>query len=684
MLIPCSTSHGHGGTYRGPGDTIPPGGAGTGGGAGTPTGPTNPGSLGTGTTGSGTAGTPGGSGDPTRSGDPFGDPRTTMPGGVDLTQWTFWWEFNKDAYLQLKRATRAGLVSGGEDVFNPRAGVKVNDTLRPTDAVITQSIVPALLAALRGEDNNDIATGCMMALAKIGDTRSETGESPIQQAITPFLRSRVQEISETAVIALGMLAAESAVPTLIDLLEDTPAGRELIEKREVDYRTRAYAAYGLALCGRQIASLEIQRQIVEALFRTIESDRTSTRDVQVACIIALGLVPIDEAAAYEPAEGSAERAKGEVPRTFRRGQVQALARLLDDPRRQDIARAHVPVALARLCKDLKHERFQALKSEIAPRLLALLTKEAREKPLVVQSAVYALGLFADDDADALDASIRRTLIDATDSRMDDQARYFSRIALAYAASTRGDGAQPGAGVEEVLGHFTAQLAKSAKANLDSWNSIGAGVLGRRLAERGEPAAELGEALRAKFEKTTEPKEIGALAIALGILGESESGRALAKRLKTGDDEALGYVCIALGMLQSTEAKPQIDAIVERSRYKADVLKQSAIALGLLGDKSVGQRIVAMLDESRTLAARAALVQALGLIGDRESVPPLVELLGDRSKPAIARGFAAAALGTIADKSMLPWNNAIAVDINYRASTETLNKADAGTGVLNLL
>lgn len=684
LLLSNPRVHGHGGTYRGPGDTNPPGGGGGGGGSGAPsTGPAEPGSLGTGPNGTGGPRGQTGSGLGTGIGDPFGL-STQLPGGVDLTQWTFWWEFNKDAYLQLKRATRAGLVTGGEDVFNTRTGVKINDSLRPTNAEVDSTIVPALLGALQGEGDNDIVTGCMMALAKIGDTRTETGASRIQQALTPFLRNQVQEISETAVIALGVLAAESAVPTLIDLLEDAASARALLDKREVAYRTRAYAAYGLALCGRQTARLELKQRIVEALFRTLESDRTSTRDVQVACVIALGLVPIDEAAAYEPADGSAERASASVPRIYRRGQIQALVQLLSDPKRADIARAHVPLAVARLCQDLTRERFEAMKQELAPRLMQLTTKEAHEKPLVVQSAIYALGLFGDDDGDALDQAIRETLTEAVSSRMDEQARYFSRIALAYAATRRGVGPLAGSGTDDVVEHFTVELAKAARGNLDCWNAIGAGVLGRRLMERGEPSTQLGAALRAKLDASTEAPKIGAVSIALGILGEGDASRALQKRLETNDDEAKGYVCIALGLLQAVDAKPRIDAIVEGARYKPEVLKQSAIALGLLGDKSVGRRLAGMLEESRTLATRAALVQALGLIGDRDSVAPLVALLQDKQKPGIARGFAAAALGTIADRNMLPWNSAIAVDLNYRASTETLNKADAGTGVLNIL
>lgn len=684
VLLPVS-GWAHGGTYRGPGDTVPPGAGGAGGGAGPSTpGPAGPSGPAPATPGSPSAPAPATGGVPT--GNVGGGQLTTemLQTGVDLTLWTYWWEFNKDPYLQLKAAINKTMSTGAEDFFSDRGKTKVKETLRPSEELIKQQIVPALLATLKAEDNNDIVTGCMMALAKIGDTKSETGESEFQQAITPFLRHKVQEISETAAIALGILANDSTVQTLIDLLEDNEAGRDLVNKKEVDYRTRSYAAYGLALTGKKTGNLELQQKIVDALFRTMESEKTSTRDLKAACVIALGLVPIDAASAYEPTEGGKESKDGKIPRIYRRGQIQALLEFMQDRKQHEIGRAHVPTALARLCEGLDSERFEALKKDIVPVLLTATTKEAKEKDEVVQSAVYALGLFGDNDGDKLDKDIRKLLIDAADSRLNEQARFFSRIALAMSGARTGTGENPGSGIDEVRKHFNEQLTKNTKGNIRSWNAVGAGIFGRKVNDSGAQLEGLGEALRGVMANVKDPKEIGSSAIALGILGESDSKKVLQERLTTKDEEALGYVCIALGMLSATEAKPQITDLVEKSKYKPGLLKQTAIALGLLGDKNVVEKLVGLLQESKTLAAQASLAQALGFIGDRDSVAPLIAMMQDKSKSNLARGFAAVALGIVADKEPLPWNSKIAVDLNYRASTETLNKADTGTGILNIL
>ena len=83
--------------------------------------------------------------------------------------------------------------------------------------------------------------------------------------------------------------------------------------------------------------------------------------------------------------------------------------------------------------------------------------------------------------------------------------------------------------------------------------------------------------------------------------------------------------------------------------------------------------------------RAAIASALGLIGDRRSIEPLLAMLSDREHCTdLARAFAAVALGMCCDKELLPWNAKLAADSNYRASTATLYSPDTGTGILDIL
>ena len=91
----------------------------------------------------------------------------------------------------------------------------------------------------------------------------------------------------------------------------------------------------------------------------------------------------------------------------------------------------------------------------------------------------------------------------------------------------------------------------------------------------------------------------------------------------------------------------------------------------------------MLEDAKTLTTQAAIASALGFIGDKRSVDPLVEMLKDSSKTGAARGFAAVALGIVAEREPLPWNAKYSVDTNYRANTTTLTGQNA-TGLLDIL
>ncbi len=302
-------SVGHGGTYRGPGDTVPPGGGGGGGGGG----PSSPGPSGPSAPGPSGPSSPGPAGPAAPGAGPAGPKAPSTAGGSsgpDLTLWSFWWGFNKDPYLNLKSHIHSGSTLTGSDDFFLGHGQQTQskDSLRPSEEAIRNKIVPALIHALETENNNDIVTGAMIALAKIGDAASEDGTSQFQTVIAPFLRDSNQEIAETAAVALGILGNPISVPDLKHLLLDTPSERMRLVGSEagVDYRTRAFAAFGMGQIGYYTTDPAVRQDIVEAFWQICESPRMATRDIKVAAVIAMGLVPLDleakDAAATEEEE----------------------------------------------------------------------------------------------------------------------------------------------------------------------------------------------------------------------------------------------------------------------------------------------------------------------------------------------------------------------------------------------
>jgi len=670
LLFSAPLANGHGGTYRGPGDVVPPGGSGGGkggnngtpttGGLGSPTGPTTgnpiPGQPGT-----------GGPGNPSNA--------TGGTGGISqptLTDWSFWWEFNKDPYIGLKRSLGRGMTrTGSAEWFMGQGEVgQGRKSLQPTRDDVENVIVPALLRALEDETNNDILTGALMALGKIGDELGEDGVSHFAGVISRFLDDQNQEISETAALALGMLADQPSVQTLTELYRDTTEGRKLVGRGEVPIRTRAFAAYGLGMCGAAIADEASKQAILESLRDVLVSERSSTRDIHVASVIAMGLVPLDKL--NSGADGDPDALDS------RERQLTFLMELLESDA-HGFVRAHVPTAVARLCADVENDAtFDTRREAIAKVLIERVRKE-RDTDQVLQSCIIALGMLGDADPRGVDAEIRKTLIGVAEHITDKQARYYAAIALAEASSRQGS-EDMSAGLAEGKGYILARLARGNSA-VRTWNALATGVMGNALET---PPAELVDALKlaARDERT---ERIGAFAVGAGMLGAQELTPILIEKLDTfASDTARGYLCIGLGMLGATEAQDRIRTLVEESTYRPELLKSAAIGLGLLQDEDAVGHLVDALERSSSIASQAALATALGFIGDRNAIPALIELLENEEMTPKGRAFAAVALGLVGDQSDLPWNSAIARNINYTANTLTLNDNSRGTGVLNIL
>ncbi len=680
-----SVSIGHGGTYRGPGDTVPPVGSGpTGGG---PTGPTSP----TGPPGPHTGG-PAGTGPisgPSQTGGTAGGPRpaatTGIPFGLepDLTNWAFWWEFNKDGYINLKAAVHGGSVKTGEPGFFIGDGrrYQAGESYRPTAKVIREQVVPALIAALQRETNNDIVTGCMIALAKIGEQLPEGGQSQFEPLFRRFLPDSNQEISETAALALGILANDSSAPVLLDLLRDNQAGRDAVGRLQVNARRRSFAAYGLGLIGFKTANETTSREIVAALSEVLESSQSSTRDLEVACVIGIGLVKIDTI--------GTPRAVDDAPvpaQASRLAQIDYLRDYFRDKNNQHLVRAHCPSALVKLVGSLPKELQGELKEQLSGDLLECIGKRTAKnfENVIQQSAVLALGQLGDCDNDAVDVDIREALA-SVGHVANQQVRHFAKIALGQVGGRPGDNGDSTEGRRKISAELSRGLAsRNAGAR---WSAIGIGVMGRSLASSTEAwlPDELSIALRSELKQAKSPEDVGAFAVALGILGDEKSSSILLDKLdRLSAEVPRGYAALALGLINHRGAIGPIKKVVLESKYRPELLKQAAIALGLLGDKKTVIDLIEMLGSAKSLAAQASISSALGFIGDRRSIAPLIEMLENDSLTGSARGFAAVALGIVGDKESLPWNSKISTDINYRASTETLNSADAGTGILNIL
>ena len=658
LLLLTSLCFAHGGKYSGPGDVVPPGGGG-GRGGGPPTGPTTGEPAGPSApapgypSGRGTGGSTGGGG----RGQPPGPPGTTGRGGMalepDLTEWTFWWEFNKDAYLRLEDAVFDGAETGSLGFYLGRKE-RGRDSLAPTDEQIHGKILPALKRALDTTQQRDITSSCMLAMAKVG---ADHRDFRLVDVFAPRLRSHDQEIRETAALAIGLAAipGERELDLLEGLARDDQRGRDACG-RDVDYRTRAFATYGLALVAHAHADPALKARAFAVMRDALRDRRASGRDLCVAAIHGMGVLDLG---------GSTEAERALLDEA-----LDCLADFYDQPlgAGSQLIQAHCPTSIARLVG-----RDHARSADFRARFEAELRggRDERAGHDLARSCALALGLLAVPGDDA-----SQVLLETWRHHKDAQTRHFAAIALGQI----GGAANRTALLKEFdRGHNHEQ----------AWLALALGVLEFAERERDpdhRPNRAVASTLASALATAKDPSLVGALAIGLGLADVDETADRMRHAMVANvhKQDMAGHLCIGLALMDDRHSIEAIHGVARDATRREQLLVQASVALGKLGDKEIADTLQARLLEGgdRNLATLAALAAALGLIGDARSIEPLRDVLLDDELNALARAFAAVALGGIADREVLPWNAKLRRDMNYRAAVETLT--DQATGILDLL
>ena len=647
----------HGGQYRGPGDILPPnpgGGRGSGDG-GAPGGPT-PNTSGPGVPAAGSPLTPGlpgiGTGQPGSGTGPARAGQTGPRGQAvedDLTRWVYWWEFNKDPFINLKRAVRTGVTSTGSDTFymgGERRDVST-ETLAPSREQIRRDLLPGLTRALAASDDREIVTACMIALAKVGEEASQG----VVTLIEPHLASHDQMVRETAGLALGISGLPDALPVLVELVQDSQAGRDATKRSRVDDRTRSFASYGLGLLAEASSNLDLKRTVLNALRPILETPADHDRNLKVAAIQGLRLL--------RPGQGGEDLRTEALDCLWRYYEA-------DLGVGERLVQAHVPSAIAALATVDGGSRY-------IDRLVADLAIDGpRRSNEFAQSAATALGQMCTPEKQH--AAARAALRAYATQGQDQQARYFALMALGQIGGLEG------------RDFLLLRLAKGRTLDRP-WAALALGVMQFevRAVPGSSPDALVARALHDVVRTEKSDEVLGAAAIALGLshhLDAADDLRALLAKYRKRDEFA-GYLCVALALMEDHASKEAIRDVLATSVRRPDLMKQAAVALGKLGDKEVaGELAGALAAPDRNLARLAAVSAALGAIGDRHSIQPLLAMLFDPSLTDMSRAFAAVALGGIADRRIQPWNSPISCGLNYRAAVETLT--NQVSGILDIL
>ena len=683
LLILPTPIFAHGGKYRGPGDIVPPNARGgpTTGGPSAP-GPVTPGAVPPGAPSPGGPTTPGSSPGGPNTGGPrapgIGSGPRSGPRGIqlsaDLSKWQFWWEFNKDPFINLKDAIHAPTIETGSDEFflGPSRRVNSKDTSKPSESDIQETILPALKRALEMSDNRDINSACMIALAKIGRNHNEFNVLPI---FKEYLTRPDQEIRETAALAMGISGMKSARQLLVELAWDTESGRRACGRSQVDGRTRSFALYSLGLLAYSNDSIDFKRECFEALNKILSDNTVRDRNLKVASITGMSLLNAVGGHVVLSSEEEVKVSSRWKEIVLLKDILKSLDTYYDKAagRGTDLIRSHVPTTIAKLIGRGASPFHVKYKDKFSKELFSSKKKGNN----IYRSVALALGQMAlPKEINEDDAKYSKALLRYYQNGRDSQAKLFCLLAMGQV------------GGSDNKNKLLIELSRGRKALDRPWAALALGVMDfHRFAEANNPSVDplVGGLIHKQLKEVKTPEARGAFAVALGLCKYTEASSDLMNLLikYRHQDELAGYICIGLALMNEQKAREDIHDIVLWSVRRPDLLKQAAISLGKLGDKTAAQTLVGMLDgKESNLAKMSAISSALGFIGDRRTIIPLKKIMFNDALTPLSRAFAAVALGGVADKEKLPWNSKISRNTNYRAAVETLTQS--GTGILDIL
>ncbi len=608
--------------------------------------------------------------------------------GETTVDWYWWWHLNKDRYLKLReRIFEIAPVTGGTKFFTGEgAKQRKRDPSKLTPFELRVQIVPAILGTLEKEyeganqPNDQLVVACLFALAKIGVEGELSDGDAFYELIGDYLNDDSGFVRDRAVVALGILGSVEAVPTLIELLRDSPAGQRIVDRSEVPRNLRAYTAYSLGMIGARSGDIELRRAILLELVQILDGPKFATRDIKTACLNAMSLLPLEVEPWKPPVRWTGgPRPDPPNPLESRLGQVRYLLKYLQNTRtRIDYNRSHAPIAMMRL---LDGEDVRT-RDEVLTYFVRITRRNTPEENIVQQSAIIAMGGLADADTDKLDRKVIDTLRRYVD-KGDQQARRYALISLGQIAARRGVGEEPLYSQEGIVRYLRRYMEGRGQSRVRAWSAMALGIMMREMLETGQAVPEDALAsMRKALKDCLTPLDIGGYALGIGLARDFESLPILVdKLLRFEVDTARGLVLLAMGMIGNREAEEPLLEELRDVKFRGERMAFASIGLALAGSAERVPVLTEMLDEAGSQASQGPIVAALGVSGDRRIIGPLSEIAADGDKYTDdVRTAAIVGLGNVADKDKLLWRAQLSENVNYRSGPTTF--ITPGGGILS--
>ncbi len=542
--------------------------------------------------------------------------------GANLDRWEAWWYFQREAYLPRHVAGRLEEQTSVPGYLTGRGGgaPPSDSPLLPSEA--RNRLLPFLITALRDESTEVVDAAAIALGRSVATNMAGPFLAPLQKTLAHAERTPRQ----AAVLGLGILGGPEAAALLREIVSDSSQGRQLCgASGSLDDLLRGLAALALGLTD--------QRENIEVL-ADLASMPGADREIAAASVLALGL-----------------------HRSHAPFALAKLARLLEDGSLDRDVRAQVPIAL---------QRLPGGRTLLATVLRLLAVKETSDE--VSRSLVIALGAMAQpDEAEIIDA-----LLHAAKEHSDSSTRHLALLSMGRIYERGGAPDETSAALRRrVQERLLAEVRDPDRRTHRAYAALALGIIGRgdrATAKDGKVAALTqlaGAKLIEEFEGARDPSLRGAFALALGLMGEPDAGPKLLSALDEAQNPLeAGHLALGCALAGEKSAIPLLRRRLGEAGLHPAVRIDFARALGLLEDRGFESELLAQMATADDLPKAAAYAKAIGLLGGRAAVEPLLELAQKQSLPEFRRAFAVVALGLLAEKSELPWNAGYLIDANF--------------------
>jgi hypothetical protein len=570
------------------------------------------------------------------------------------TTWQTWWALNRLAFLPDREEAL------GRQVLTPSEGdvdpLSLSDWGRRRTLAARAHVIPFLLGLVdpKERQRNDVVASALIALGKIAQERETI--AVLEHHLSD--RRAAPIVRESAALALGLLRR-----TEVHLQY---AGKDLDRVRDhlfatfddegAPHRTRAFCALAVGLLGDQgfaNAYTRDGRMAIRSLWTRLEASH-ARRDLPVALLTALGM---------QPSRG--------LPDGVRDGlRSIVVGRSVHRRRWDSIERGHAFAALLRLGGPGSHE------------LLLRVLGRKREHKDVRRAAFVALGRAAA----RMDASERLAVARALEVSLSHARDPLSR-GLGHIAAGRLLGTDLTAGGTDVLRKTSLAQELLSEARSGPVPTRGFSALALALAAREVEAddrvvrAFLDEAERILVEALErgrgDDRLRGAYAVAVGLLGSTAPTEILREIVEDrgSDPEFRGHAAVALGQIgRSTPEIRRTLHLALAERRDADLRRQAALGLALLGGRLAATQLLRELRTGRTERLLAQVVIAIGRMGDLSAVPALTRHAAEEDRSEFAQALGVVALGLLTDPERRPSLLRLTSDAFYPGRTDALHEA----------